>query len=116
MLEYWIPFSEIDYTRKLGTWCDGIPLLIVDDISRTAFALAGVGYFPQDFSPFELEFHYTHRRDLLTSKINFRFGLLDGKGHLRKWNHNKDPSTILSQRPSDLDQWAVAVELTPTEL
>jgi hypothetical protein len=69
MLEYWFPFDEIPFTRRLGTWCDGIPLLTVSDLNRNAFALAGVGYFPNEFSPFELDFHYANRRDLLTTKI-----------------------------------------------
>ena len=114
ILEYWFPFSDIEYTRKLGTWCDGIPLLTVADISRTAFSVAGVGNFPHDLSPFELDFYYDKRRDLHTAKIQFGFGMPDGRGGLLTFGLNKDPGTILRGRPCDVQQWAVAVELTPT--
>jgi len=113
LLEYWMPFSDIDYTRKLGTWCDGIPLLQVADLRRTAFIVTGVGYFPHEYSPFELEFHFANRRDLVTTKILLRWGMLDGRGHLRTFGTRKDPRTIYSQRPQDVQRWAVAVELTP---
>ena len=113
MLEFWMPFSEIEFTRKLGTWCDGIPLLHVADLNRTAFTIAGVGYFPHELSPFELGFYYKNRRDLATTKITFLFGMHDGAGHLRTFATTKDPNTILSQRPTDVRDWAVAVELTP---
>lgn len=113
MLEYWMPFSEIEYTRKLDIWCDGIPLLHVADLNRTAFTITGVGYFPHELSPFELEFHYQNRRDLSTAKVTLRFGMLDGTGRLRTFATNKDPSTILGQLPQHVLDWAVAVELTP---
>ena len=113
MLEYWFPFSEIETPRRLGTWCDGIPLLTVADLSRTAFALAGVGYFPHELSPFELDFHYLRRRDMHTTRIEFRFGMRDADGGLRTFATNKPPDAILMQRPRDLRQWAVAVELSP---
>jgi len=115
MLEYWFPFAEIDYTRRLGTWCDGVPLLVVADINRTAFSVAGVGYFPYELSPFELDFYYEHRRDLHTTKIEFRFGILDARGGLRTFGTSKNPNTILSQRPREVREWAVAVELTALE-
>lgn len=113
MLEFWMPFAEIEFTRKLGTWCDGIPLLRVADLHRTAFTITGVGYFPHQLSPFELEFHYEHRRDLITTKVLFWFGILDGGGQLCTFPATKDPNTILSQRPKHVKDWAVAVELTP---
>ena len=113
LLEYWLPFSEIESTRRLGTWCDGIPLLTVADIHRTAFAVAGVGYFPNELSPFELNFYYNRRRDLQAERIEFRFGALDGHGDLLTFSSGKDPATIFTRRPSDVRHWAVAVELTP---
>ncbi len=111
MLEYWIPFSKIEYTHSLGIWCDGIPLLTVASIHRTAFLVVGVGYFPDALSPFELEFHYKHRRDLYTTKVVFRFGIASG----RSFSRHEDPNIILMHRPRVDQQWAVAVELTPLD-
>lgn len=113
MLEYWMRFSEIEYTRNLGTWCDGIPLLTVADINRTAFAVAGVGYFPDDLSLFEVNFYYKRRRDLHTERIEFRFGLLDSSGSLLTFSPHKVPAVIMKWQTSDDRHWAVEVELTP---
>ena len=112
VLEYWFPFDEIPLTRSLGIWCDGIPLVTVSDLSRNVFALAGVGYFPYDLSPFELDFHYENRRDLLTVKIALRFGIDDG-GSLRTFRSSVSPEKVLSHRPREIRGWAVAVEFTP---
>ena len=108
-----MPFSEIEYTRKLGTWCDGIPLLHVADLNRTAFTIKGVGHFPHELSPFGLGFYYKNRRDFKTTKITLQFGMLDHFGELSTFAMNKDPGIIHSQRPRQLRDWAVAVELTP---
>ncbi len=115
LLEYWMPFSQIEFTRKLGTWCDGIAELHIFDLGRTAFLIAGVGYFPSDSSPFELEFSYKKRRDLLTTRIVFRFGMLDSDWQLRTFAASKSPEAVLRLRPSDTQDWAVVVELTPEE-
>lgn len=112
MLEYWFPFSEIPFTRQLGTWCDGIPLLTVSLINRTTFLIIGIGYFPYEFSPFELWFHFPHRRSLQPRMIELRFGILDGEGNLLSYSTSRDPSEVLAKRPVSLQQWAVAVELT----
>ena len=115
MLEFWMPFSKIEVTRKLGTWCDGIVLLTVADIHRTAFLLTGVDYFPNDLSPFELEFHFRNRRDFVTTAIRFRFGMLDHNGGLYTCEMHSNVEAILAQRPQNLQDWAVAVELTPPQ-
>ena len=112
MLSYWFPFSDIEFTRKRGTWCDGIPLLQVSKVDRTTFAMIGVGYFPYQLSPFELYFHYKHRRDLATTKIELRFGVPDSMGNLA--HGGRSPEGVLLRRPREIEQWAVAVELEPT--
>ena len=105
IIEFWFPFTLIEHTRKQGTWCDGIVLLKVADLHRTAFLIGGVGYFPQKLAAFELEFHYQNRRDFLTTKIALRLG--------SSWLSNKSPDTIYDRRPRTIRQWPVAVELTP---
>ena len=113
LLEFWFPFEDITLTRRLGTWCDGIPLLRLRDINRTAFLMAGVGYFPHDFSPFELEYHYNNRRDRLTSRIVLRFGISDHDSGLTTFACSTSPEQVLAQSPRHVRDWAVAVELTP---
>jgi hypothetical protein len=94
MLEYWFPFSDIPFTRQLGTWCDGIPLLTVSLVKRTIFLVTGVGYFPDQFWPFEICFHFPHRRSLQPRMIELRFGMLDGEGKRTQRGH----STLLTLR------------------
>ena len=113
LLEFWFPFEEITLTRRLGTWCDGIPLLKLEDIHRTAIKILGVGYFPNDFSPFELEFHYNSRRDPLTSRIVLRFGISNHDGGLKTFACSTSPEQVLAQSPRHVRDWAIAVELTP---
>ena len=113
LLEFWFPFEEIALTRRLGTWCDGIPILRLQDFNRTAFVMAGVGYFPNDFSPFELEFHYNKRRDRLTSRIVLRFGISNHEGGLKTFACSTAPEQVLARSPRQVRDWAVAVELTP---
>lgn len=113
MLEFWLPFEQIEYSRNLGIWCDGIRFLQVANINRTAFSVSGVGYFPDQLSPFELGFYYKNRRDLLTTKVTFLFGMLDCDGHLRMFPQSLDIGAIHAQRPRRISDWAVAVELTP---
>ena len=112
LIEYWFPFSEIEYTRKLGIWCDGIPLLSVSSINRTAFSIIGVGYFPFLLGAFELCFHFNHRRDRIPEWIEIRFGELDDADKLVLYPHTKAPELILSRRPVEIQRWAVAVEMT----
>lgn len=112
MLEFWFPFSSIEYTRKRQIWCDGVPLFEIKEIGRVSFLVSGVGYFPHDFTPFELEFHFINRNDLKPSSVIFRFGLLDHNGALRMIGQNKHPSCVMHLRPTLNSQWAVAVELT----
>jgi len=115
LIEYWFPFTDIEFTRKRGIWCDGIPLLTIASNERLSFTLAGVGYFPHDLSPFELEFRFHKRRDLEPASIVIRFGKIDGIGNLVKYGQSKHPSHILNVRPVTNTEWAVAVKLTPDQ-
>ena len=112
MLEFWFPFSDIEFTRQRGIWCDGVPLLEIKELNRVSFLIFGVGYFPHDFTPFELEFQFNSRRDVKPNSIVLRFGLLDHNGSLRLIGHHKHPSHIMELRPKTNSEWAVAVELT----
>ena len=112
MLEFWFPFSDIEFTRKRGIWCDGVPLLEIKELNRASFLISGVGYFPHDFTPFEVEFHFNNRRDLKPDLVVFRFGLLDHDGALRLIRNNRHPSHIMHLRPKTNSEWAIAVELT----
>ena len=115
MLEFWFPFSDIEFTRTRGIWCDGVPLLEIIELNPASFLIFGVGYFPHDLTPFELEFHFNSRRELQPDSIILRFGLLDHNGGLRLIGHHKHPTYIMNLRPKTNSEWAVAVELTEPE-
>jgi hypothetical protein len=83
-------------------------------ISRTAFRIIGVGYFPHQITPFELEFHFSKRRDMTPQKIILRLGHVSHERY-QTVGHAKHPQNILDSRPAINSDWAVAVELTETE-
>lgn len=114
LIEYWFPFSAIEFTRSHGLWCDGIPHLEIKEIDRTSLGVVGVGCFPIKFAPFEIDFYFKNRRDLAPQSIILRFGLLDHQGELRMIGHQNHSQT-LSLRPRENSDWAVAVELTEIE-
>lgn len=74
-----------------------------------------MGYFPFEFVPFEVDFFYSKRRDEYTSKILFRFGTKMPRPQKQGFDYNRNVQSIYSQRPRDLEDWAVAVELTPLD-
>ena len=111
LIEFWFPFSEIEYTRQRGTWCDGISLLQITAIDRTTIQIAGVGCFPHDYAPFEIDFHFSNRRDAVPRSMILRLGSIAHESH-QSGRHNRNPHTILASRPSMNADWAVAVELT----
>ena len=74
MIQFWFPFSLIEVTKRLGTWCDGIPLLVVDQTDRVTFSVSGVGEFPTESAAFETEWHFKNRRDLVPASIILRLG------------------------------------------
>jgi len=108
IVEFWFPFSEICSTRKSGTSCDGIPLLKINSLNRTSFVIRGVGYFPDHFAAFEVEFHFENRRDTRPKTIVLRLG----SAHSMTHSMNELPESIFNARPTTNKDWAVAVELT----
>ena len=113
MLEFWFPFSDIARTRRLGTWCDGIPLLIVDQIDRVTFSLSGVGCFPYQLSAFETEWRFKHRRDRTPCSIILRLGSVVPENQ-QAARPNRLPRRIFDRRPTQNSDWMIAVELTET--
>ena len=111
LLEFWFPFSEIEYTKLRGTWCDGITLMVITEIDRTTFRIAGVGYFPRELTPFELDFDFHNRRDLTPQAIILRLGNISHERHQTS-GPSKHSQYILDSRPKHNSDWAVAVELT----
>ena len=110
MLEYWFPFSEIEETMRLGTWCDGIPLLTVEQIDRVTFFLSGVGNFPYQLAPFELEWHFVNRRDLKPASIVLRLGPV-AQENQQTSRHNRNVEHVFRLRPKQNCDWMIAVEL-----
>lgn len=113
LLEFWFPFDEFPLTNRHGIWCDGIPLLVLTVINRTAIKMAGVGYFPYYYAPFELEFHFKHRRDRRPVRIVFRFGVAGDSGGIGTNYIARSPEKMFSKSPRHDRDWAIAVELTP---
>ena len=111
LLEFWMPFSQIEFTRKKGIWCDGVFSLSLSifDLSRTAFTVKGCGYFPNHLALFWIDFLYRQRRDLATETISFRWGYTG----TRDRRTDNDPDQLLALCPDELYHWPVAVELTP---
>ncbi len=114
LLEFWFPFSDIDHTRQLGTWCDGIPLLKVKQIDRVTFMLSGVGYFPQQLAPFETEWNFQHRRDSRPQSVILRLGNII---HTNKQSdrYDRHPERIFASRPTVNSDWMIAVELSESD-
>ncbi len=52
LIEYWFPFSDIEFTRRRGIGCDGVLLVEISELDRTTFLISGVGFFPQELQPF----------------------------------------------------------------
>ncbi len=45
LLEFWFPFSSIEFTRERGIWCDGVPLFEIQPLDRLSISIVGVGIF-----------------------------------------------------------------------
>ena len=95
----------------MGTWCDGIPLLFVDQLDRVTFTVSGVGYFPLDLAPFETEWHFQNRRDPAPETIVLRLGNT-AFANQQTARQNRHPERIFESRPSRNSDWMIAVELT----
>ncbi len=109
-IEFWFPFSEIELTRRLGTWCDGIPLLHVRETNRLTFSISGVGFFPHQLAPFETEWNFQHRRDAVPKTVILRLGHVHHEKQQSSLK-NKHPDCLYRSRPKKNSDWMVAVEL-----
>lgn len=117
MLEFYLcgAFQLVDFTRSRGIWCDGVIELSIHRINRRAFVIYGVAYSPTNLAPFEMELHFSRRRDHDPLRTIIRFGELDPVGEIQWHTNEKHVATIVANRPRSDPDWAVAVELTPTE-
>lgn len=95
-----------------GWWCDGIVDLEVEKLARTTFRIAGVAYYPYLLAPFEMDFHFSRRRDLKPICIIFRFGELTFHGSIRVHENYNRRDCILRNRPTRDCDWFIAVEFT----
>ncbi len=116
-LEFYLcgAFHLIDFTRARGIWCDGVIELAISRLDRQAFLLSGVGYFPNELAPFEIEFHFARRRDRQPTRTIIRLGWADSEGEIRWKTKKRNVSGISTSHPTSLKDWAVAVEVTPGE-
>jgi hypothetical protein len=110
LVEFWFPFNAIEYARRRGIWCDGVLRLAVTELDSTSFRLIGVGYFPRDVAPFELDFHFETRGGMIPRSTIMRFGLTDNAGELRMVTPTRDPSHTMNNRPKQNSEWAIVVQ------
>jgi hypothetical protein len=116
-IEYYLGgvFQVIDFTRFRGIWCDGVLELCVEKITRCSFMVTGISFSPSLLAPFEIEFHFSRRRDTDPVRTIIRFGDRDTDGEIYWHRNSANAATIVANRPKRNRDWAVAVELTPQE-
>jgi hypothetical protein len=105
-------FHSVDFTRSRGIWCDGVLQLSIARLHRLGLAISGVCYCPHELAPFELEFHFERRRDLVPLRTVLRFGDLGHGRNGAMHTSAKNAVVIVANRPKRNQDWAVAVELT----
>lgn len=111
MIEFWFPFSQLEQTKRLGTWCDGIPLLKLAQIDRVTFSLSGIGYFPHQIASFETEWRFKRRRDRIPDSITLRLGYVAPENQ-QSARQNRKPECMYNSRPTQTSDWMIEVELT----
>lgn len=78
--------------------------------------MAGLAFIRQTLAPFEIEFHFARRRDEKPKRTIIRLGDRDKIGEIRLHSNQKNAAKILANRPQIDRDWAVAVELTRTDI
>ena len=66
-------------------------------------------------SPFEIDLELDPNDDRYFAKTVFRIGMIDDFGSPTVCNRNLAPTRVLEKRPRYNRDWAMAVELTPTQ-
>jgi hypothetical protein len=115
MIEFYLSgiFQQFAFTRSRGIWCDGVVELSIRQMNRRAFVIVGIAFAPSQLAPFEIEFHFTRRRDKEPLRAIVRFGGCEDDGEVHWHSNLKNAAATLAKRPKCDRDWAVAVELTP---
>ena len=106
-------FHLVEFTRSRGIWCDGVVELQIEKTKRCSFIIVGAAWCPNSLAPFELEFHFDRRRDPLPVRSIVRFGRVNNHKQLQSYGQ-KSAAKIVATRPTTIQDWAIAVEMTPS--
>ncbi len=119
---YWRNILSLVRSRlRVGDWsCDGIIETTLTMWSATAFRLDGILWllgnggdmFP---APFELEFRFAKPLDPEPRLVIARVGGLDSRGQLQRYKTPTHAHQFLINRPHSDRDWAIAVNVTPSE-
>ncbi len=105
----------IPQAQAKGLWCDGVIELEIAKFNRTTFRVIGVAYLMRNdtcgLAPFELEFYFEKRRDVVTRHVNFRIHP-DQNPNDSQYRANRIEK-FLENRPRQDRDWAIAVTITP---
>jgi hypothetical protein len=117
-IEYYLSslLDSVPLAKRRGWWCDGVLELSITRHSRVSFRIAGVAYFDEmGVGPFELEFHFAHRRDVQPIRVILRCGFRDEVRQAASHRRSKTGAEVARLRPPRDDEWAIAVEFIPKE-
>jgi len=99
-----------------GWWSDGVIRLEIQQNGPDSFKLLGVTWIDSlGIAPFEIEVQLIPRVDSHFAKTIFRIGMLDDDGNPKVLDRRVDARRALEMRPRQAKDWAMAVELTPSE-
>ena len=106
---------------KQGWWSDGVVDLHIERLASTAFVLFGVTWWAghdvnkQWISPFEIELYFQIEGELDFVRAIVRFGCSDKNGNIVRSSSPIHPRIRNDGRPLPNSNWAMAIELTPSE-
>jgi hypothetical protein len=99
-----------------GWWSDGVIHLEIAEPKPDRITLLGVTWIDSlGISPFEIDLELDPNDDRYFAKTVFRIGMIDDFGSPTVCNRNLAPTRVLEKRPRYNRDWAMAVELTPTQ-
>ena len=102
--------------RVSGWWSDGVIHLRMEQESDTQFEMLGVTWIGcEGTAPFEIDVVMDPTIDEYFAKCIFRLGMLDRRRCPTLCDSRYGPMQVLNMRPRNNGDWAIAVELTPSD-
>jgi hypothetical protein len=115
LLEWYID-NCLAHGGYLGDWwCDGIVCLDIRQDGGKCFKLVGVSWIGcEGIVPFEIDVELLPGIDTHFAKTVFRIGTIDEDGRPKIFDRRFDAGRLIERRPRNNCDWAMAVELTPS--